>query len=62
MYGLPVTAATSTQSLASGVTSAIYACTVAMPIQKGSTMPDIAYLMLLVGIVLGRLISVWLDR
>ena len=25
-------------------------------------MPDIAYLMLLVGIVLGRLISVWLDR
>ena len=25
-------------------------------------MPDIAYLMLLVGIVLGRLISVWVDK
>ena len=60
MYGLPVTAVTSTSNLANGVMSVIHAYTVA--IRMKMPMPDIAYLMLLVGIVLGRLISVWLDK
>ena len=60
MYGLPVMAVTSTSTLANGVMSVIPAYIVA--IRMKMLMPDIAYLMLLVGIVLGRLISVWLDK
>jgi len=60
MYGLPVTAVTSTSSLASGVILAIHAYIVA--IRMRMPMPDIAYLMLLIGIVIGRLLSLWVDR